>query len=420
MNKKVLIFTIILTVISEAFASVKEDIIQIHNLCYKLLDSNLDSAIILANHAEFLAEKEGDEYLEAQSLYIKAYAFRTKEDQGKSFISYLKALNILTNLSSEEITNLKLDLLINTSEILINHYAYSEAIKYLDEGIQITERIGNQKTMLLLQYNKGMALRELGDHKQALNIFNKTLSLAYRLNDELRIIRSLNQKGLTLKDIKRYDEAKLTYQKMISFDYREQSPDKYKGIAWHNVAVIFNEEGDLVEAKEAYSKAAIYKSKRNNPSELFITYLDLSETLLKMNQIEDANHYAQLCEHLYIDCSLKPDNYKFFNLMSEIAYRQNKPKLVREYSQKYFDENEKFLTQQREILEVKDRYKMEVLTAGFFTELNADKNISLLEKVLWTIAILFVGILLITRIYTYLRKRSLSIQITQIKEEGTV
>ena len=409
-----------ITVISGSYASEKETIIEFHNKCYALLDTNLDSAILLANKAELLAKHEEDSYLQAQSLFIKAYAYRMKDDQGKSFISNLKALDLVTNLTSEKEIKLHLELLINTSEILMNHFAYLEAIQYLEKGIELAKQYNIQNRLLLLLYNKGISLKSNGNLEEALDTFNETLTLAYELNDELRILRSLNQKGLTLKDLKSYKSARTTYHEMINFQHSEKYENKYKGQAWHNIAGTYVGENDFERAKNAYLNALSYKMKRNKSEELFITYQDLAETLLKMNQIEEANHYAQLCLPLYSESSLDPDNYKFFNLMSEIAHQRNDSEGVRKYAKLYFEENEKFLNQQREILEVKDRYKMEVLTAGFFSELHADQNISILEKVLWSIAIFFTTILFLTRAYSYIRKRTLSIQINQIKDEGSV
>ncbi|WP_258100636.1 tetratricopeptide repeat protein [Marinoscillum pacificum] len=406
--------------LSEVIASDKDIIVKLHDKCYSLLDNNLDSAIILAEQAEKLALQENNLFLEAKSLYIKAFAYDAKQDLGKSFVLNLKALELLNKLKSKQASDTRIEILNNTGLILKQHYVYSEAIKYYDEGIDLAIENGNMELLAPLYYNKALALRHNNQLNEALEIIELSLLSAQKAKDESRVLRGLNQKGLILKDLEEFNRARDTYTEIIKYPFEKKSPEKYLGQAWHNIAVTYLNENNLDKAKKAYQKAILIKEQRNKPEDLFITYQDYSQTLLNLSELNEAYSYAQKCLVLYEHCDLDPDNYKFFNLMSEIAYRQNKPKLVREYSQKYFDENEKFLTQQREILEVKDRYKMEVLTAGFFSELHADQNISLLERVLWTVGILFTCILLITRIYTYLRKRSLSIQITQIKEEGTV
>lgn len=418
--KKFLYITLMLTVISGSYASEKETILEIHNNCYSLLDTNLDSAILLANKAEGLSEQEEEYFLQAQSLFIKAYALRMKDDQGKAFIANLKALDILENLSDEKSINLSLNLLINTGDILINHYAYPEAVQYLNEGILLAEQHNIQNKLLLLLYNKGMALRYSGRYDEALIIFNQTLTLANELNDGLRILRSLNQKGLTLKDLKKYDDARATHMKMLEFKFSDEPINKYKGQAWHNIGLSYVEEGKPEKAILPYLEAISHKEQDNNPSELFITYLDLSETYLKIGDLEEAKRYAQTCAPLYEQIPLSPDNYKFFNLMSEIAHQRNDSEGVRTYAQKYFDENEKFLEQQREILEVKDRYKMEVLTAGFFSELEANKNMSLMERVLWLLACGFMVFILASRLYSWNKKRLLTLHISRIKDEGIV
>ena len=409
-------------ILQNALGVKKRDILDLHNQCYSLLKTNIDSAIILSEVAEIEAAKLEDNYLQAQSLYIRSYAYKIKKDLGKSFVLNLKALEFLHHPDSDKTIKTKIELLQNTGLILKQHYAYSESILYYDDGIELALKNGINDNIFLapLYYNKALSLRHTNQLNEALASIDECLKIAINYNDEARILRSLNQKGLILNDLKRFQKARETYSEIIQFDFVKQSPAKFIGQAWHNTALTYLGESHFRMAKAAYQKAIHFKENENKAEDLFISYHDLSETLLNLDELNQASKYAKKCLALYEQCDLDPDNYKFFNLMSEIAYRQNKPKLVREYSQKYFDENEKFLTQQREILEVKDRYKMEVLTAGFFSELHADQNISLLERVLWTVGILFTCILLITRIYTYLRKRSLSIQITQIKEEGTV
>lgn len=421
LGMKTIFLTILLTTNFSLLASYNKAITTLHNKCYTFLDTNLDSAIILANNAELLAQQNEDPYLQAKSLFIKAYAFRMKDDLGKSFIANLGALELLENSSTENSINMFLDLLLNTGEILLKHYAYPEGIQYFDRGIKIAQQGNIQNRLLLLLFNKGMALRYNGKYDEALATFDQTLRIATELGDELRILRSLNQKGLTLKDLKSYDLARTTHMKMVNFQYNNQSSDKYRGQAWHNIGLSYLEEGNLTSAKEAYEKAIkSFNATNNNSEELFLAYMDLSETFTKLGQVNQAFEYAQLCETLYGKCELSPDNYNFFNLMSEIAHLRNDTKMVRYYAQKYVDENQRFLNQQQEILEIKDRFKMEVLAAGFFSEIEANKNISLLERVLWTIASIFTIIILITKIHTWYKKRSLSLQINLIKEEGPV
>lgn len=406
--------------IAELSASALDDIKKFHTDLIRLLQHDVDSALILAEQAEELSSKEQEVYLQAKSLYLKICAYKKKGIHGESFKDNLKAIKLIENLSSDEAALLSINLSLHIGNTLDLHFAHREAIKYLNRGLKIAKKNGQFKECLQLYYTKAMTLRHSQDLQEALHIINLNLKLSRQLKNDLWTLRNLNQKGLILKDLKQYEEARVTYNQIINFPVKHEAETIHLGRSWHNIAITHFEEGSLSLARKAFLQALAYKRIKNSPKDLFITYSDLSKTLLNLDSIDEAYAYAQLCQPIYETLELDPHYYNHFNVMSEIAYRRNDARMVRLYAQKYYNENQKFLLQQKEILEIKDRYQMELLSEGFFAELEADENISLLEQVLWSLAIAFLCILLSIKLYSYLRKRSLSIAINQITEEGLV
>lgn len=355
------------------YASDKAGIDSLHQQAYRLLDSNPDSAFVLATIAEAKAFSRGLKFEEGNSLFIQAYIYSQKEELGKAFVLYLRALEILRPLKAEKALLAYTKILLNTGIILKQHYAYPQAIQYYDEGIGIAWKQKFNERLLKLYFNKAEALRQIEEFDQALGTIKSALDLAQREKDEDMILSSLNQRGLILKDMGRYEEARASYRRIIGFEFDKLSPEEYRGRSWHNIAVTYVEEKRHQEAAEAYHKALNEKI-IGDEKRLYITWLDLGEVYYLLGDYKKAYEMEQKALALYDEMLLLPDHYALFSLLSKTTYKLGEHEQSHAYSERFIAVNKRFLQAQKEILQVKDQYKMEILTAGFFLELEASKT----------------------------------------------
>ena len=412
---RVWFYVIVLGISNATLGAGEADINILHNQAYVLLDSNPDKALSLAKQAETSAHAKGYDFLEANSLFIQAYLYRHKfHELGKAFVINLEALSLLRSLKEEKAIKVYANVLVNTGEILKQHYAYPEAVQYYDEGISIAINHGLIDTLIKLYYNKAVALRHNGDFNYAVETIDKAIHLSTLENDEYKLISAINEKGIIQKDQGLYQSARQSYQLIIDFEFKELNPAKYVGRAWHNTGVTYQEEEDYSKALQAFKKAVVFHSEQRKNSDQFTTWLSLSQTYYFLKQYDEALMIGTKAEAAYNAVSLLPDHYELFDLFSKIYYSMDHSDHSHEYSQKYVGENKAFLKAQEEILRVKDQYKMEVLTAGFFQKIRSEDTQRKLKLYLTIGSVFFLIILSARHIRWIILKKTLSKELRKL------
>jgi len=215
-------------------------------------------------------------------------------------------------------------------------------------------------------------------------------------------------------EFEKTDIAREYYQKIISCSFAESS---YKGRAYHNIAQSYSLEKDYISSKDFYLKAVTEKQIKNKPSELFITYTDLAQTYMMLGDFDQAMTYGKKAELYYNDVYLLETNYRVFYLLSEIAHEQQNFDLDRIYKQRYVTENKAFLGKQRQILKENERFKIELVLAGYNQEINSNDQISSLNQ--WLIALIIMGLLipLLMRLRGEWKKRILEKELIEAMED---
>ena len=294
---------------------------------------------------------------------------------------------------------------------------------YYDEAIPLAKKYQMSKQLIKLYHNKAEALRQLKKLDQALATIESGLRLAHVEKNEHQILSSLNRQGLILKDMGRYEEARESYRRMIGFKFDQVPPEKYRGQAWHNIAVTYVEEKKYTEAESAYLEAAKENEKRPDSQRKYITWMDLGEVYYLMGHYQKAYEMEQKALALYDDVLLQPDHYAIFSLLSKITYKLGEHDQSHTYSRRFEEVNKSFLQAQKEILQIKDQYKMEILTAGFFLELQASKTREQHRMLLMILAcaVLFFGVLFsYEKIKQYKVRRSIKKAILDIEQESEI
>lgn len=401
-------------------ASDQVEIDTLHQRAYRLLDTDPDSAFVLAVGAEAKAVDRELDLEEAKSLFIQAYLYRQKDELGKAFVLYLKALELLRPLEAEQAVLNYVKILLNTGVILDLHYAYPQAIKYYNEGIRVAEQHRMNDRLLKLYYSKAMSLRHNKEFEEALATIRQGLALARKERDEEWTLSALNQRGLIFKDMGLFEEARSNYWQMIDFEFNKSSPEKYKGQAWHNIAVTYMEEENYKEAEIAYLRAVSGNLKRPDSKEAFVTWMDLGETYFLTKNYEKAYEAAQKALAIYDQVLLLPEYYILFDHLSNITYKLGEYNLSRKYSERFVAVNRRFLQAQNEILQVKDQYKMEILTAGFFQEVEAAETEKQYQMILVILVTLFISAFVFEKTRQYYIRRSIKLSLQKIERDSAV
>ena len=160
-------------------------------------------------------------------------------------------------------------------------------------------------------------------------------------------------------------------------------------------------------ARNEYYTALQYKLERNSPSDLFITYLDLTEVHLNLGELQVANQMGQKAESLYEHVALKEEHYKLFSGLKDVCFEMSEYDLGKSYVKKFEDESHQFITRQSEVLEQKEQFKMDLILAGFYQEIEIkDEKIALVYNLLGGGVFLVVLFFLLGARYNFWRLRA--------------
>ena len=368
----------------------EEEIDQYNDQTIDLLD-DLDSCILRIQYSIEQSESIDYEFGLAYAQYLKGYVHRMQDELGKAFLANLKGLHILEGVNDERAPETQLRLHINTGEILQRHFKFSEAIKYYSEGLKIAKSHEKLENWIAdLNYNIAVSYQSKGDLQMAMEYVNEAYKSAKDENDENILINAVNLAGLIFKDNHAYDSAIFSFNKMLKHVYDNLDANKYKGRAYHNLANTYAEQGDTSKAISCFLKALEHKKIRNSPQQLFITQNDLAELYFLKGDYYAAHDWIEQCLEHYGEMRLDPDHYKVYDMARKISSVLGNPENVDRFANRYFDENKKFIQQQEKLIEIRDQFKMELLTASFFVELERNERIEQLNNVIIFISFLFV------------------------------
>jgi len=402
---------IFLAFTTQPFLSTETAIDQFQKETINYLDSDLDNCLFRINQSITASQDLDYDYGEAYGLYLKAYVHRTQDDLGKAFVVNLKALSILNAMMTSRAIDTKVRLYLNSGEILKKHFKYDEAIQYYKEGLEIAQNNNLENWVIDLQYNIGNAYRGKGDLSNAFDYIHRAYTRAIPRDDEHTVVNALNIMGLIFKDNGSHDTARFYFQKMLTYDYHKLNENKYRGRAYHNIANTYGQVMEYDKAEVAFKKALNEKRIKNRPKEVFITEIDLAELYHQMGRLEDADRLAKACVSKYDHIGLDPDYYKIFDLQRKISSDLERFEELDFYANRYVEESTKFVAQQEELIRIRDQFKMEILTASFFVELERNNRISYLNQIIIMLLMTVIVILLVFKCAQVLSKRSLEKEI---------
>ncbi|WP_258103679.1 hypothetical protein [Marinoscillum sp. MHG1-6] len=413
-----LLLTFVLALsISVLLAASEKSIQEQHSIAYKLFESDPQTALLIGKETEKLAHQQGFEVLEANSIFIQAWVYKIQNEQGKRFLLYLKALEVLEPVkdSDGEATSLYLTLMRNTGVILKEHFAYPQASKYFDEALEIAERMQDYKMMARIFQNKASLEIEQHQHPQALTFINEGIKQARKVDDQVLLMDLLNERGLVQIELGHLDAARENFQDLIQLAAKRPDLIKYVGLSWQNIGYAYSKELKTEEAITSYLKANdIWNNSTGYDYERFMVFLNLSESYQISGDMKMAEAMGLRAIDLYPNVDLKPDHYTVFDVMSSIYFAQEQYLKSHENAIRYREENEKFLAFQDEMIKVKDQYKMEVLAAGFFVEKNSAKNENIYLTLITIISSIFTILLIAGFVRQHYKKQAIKKSILDI------
>jgi tetratricopeptide (TPR) repeat protein len=379
-----------------------------HKYVYTIMNTEPDAALKLAKESEQSAKKEGYILEEANSIFIQAWVYYHRRETGKSFLHYLSAIELLRPLTHKKPEADLLSLLLsNIGDLVVEHHSTEDAINFYDEGILIATRHQLWKRLTYLHLNKAELLRKEKRPNSAFEDIEMALNYVKKFGDIELLALCMNEKGLIESELKLTDSAITTFQSILELKLATSISHYHYGKAWHNIGHIYSEKGEMYKSMDAFLQSVKIKSHNKDKTQLFITWKNICELHILQENWISALEYGNKAISLYENVTVLPENYRIFEYMSSIYFENGDFIKSHEYAQKFISENSRFLEEQEKMIQVKDQYKMELLTAGFFMESKRDKNESIYFTIISSIVSLFTIVLIAGMTRQYYIKQSI-------------
>lgn len=418
---KVVSFLWFFTLANGLFAISKKQVDRIHSQVYDLLEKSLDSASSLTDLALQASIELGYEWGEGNSLFLKGYIARERNELSQSIVYYLKAINVLDGLDDEKAVSARIKLLTNCGAILEDHKKFDEAIDYYGQAIELAGQNNLGKRLLVAYYNRASAYFEQGNYQQAGNDASIALEFSKSQSDEFRTLYCFNLLGLIYMNVDQFSLAREYFKKIIDYPFvNVETPSVYMGRAYHNLANSYVREQNNNLAEQYYLLAIEQKQIARDSEDLFISYMDLAELYEKSGSLSDSKDYAVLAYQLYEDIPLNSDYYKIFDILRKISFRARDYELANNYAVTYQLENEKFLQEQRKVLEFKEQFTIDLVIAGFQQEVASNQKISYLNHWIFGLLVISVLVLLAIKLRGHWVRAVIAREINQIENSSVV
>ncbi len=195
------------------------------------------------------------------------------------------------------------------------------AFQYINQSIDIAEKIYYKKGMANGYHTKGMLYWYRSDHQLASEFFFKALNLRKEIEDHVGLARSYNNIGNIYFQQKNYRDALSYYQ--TSLNIRRDIKDSIGLIySYNNIADVFVKQKKHKNAVSQYNKAlTIAIEKKYTDGEAFINS-NLGAFQLQMKAYQPAYLYFENAYALYQKSNNKNGIAQNLNFMSNILIEQ--------------------------------------------------------------------------------------------------
>ncbi len=174
----------------------------------------------------------------------------------------------------------------NIADIYFDKGELGQALKYLDDALNVSTKSGdiNQTTNIYRQ--KGMVLYDSGLYSQSIKHYEKAIELNKKMGKEKESLHLLNELGNNLFNVYQYDNALEVFQQSITIAEKFNDPIIIDIL--DHMADIYFSKGNLRQAIQYYKKAIQAAEKYNRKDLISSLKNNLGVVYYKLGYYDDA------------------------------------------------------------------------------------------------------------------------------------
>ena len=223
---------------------------------------------------------------------------------------------------------------------LIKTKEADKALSYVNEALEIANRLDLPKGKANLTHHKGMVYWYKGDYELASKYFFEALALREELKDKLGLSRSYNNIGNVFFEQENYEQALQYYT--LGLEMRKELNDSTGLIySYNNIADIFLKENNFPEALRNYKTALDLGVRTQHKGGQTFVLQNLGLFYREKNQIDSALYYFNKSFSAAVEIEDKVNISFNLNQIAKIALENrdfNKALELAEQSRKYSTE----------------------------------------------------------------------------------
>jgi serine phosphatase RsbU (regulator of sigma subunit)/Tfp pilus assembly protein PilF len=198
----------------------------------------------------------------------------------------------LNNIEKVKFQNARAQALNIIGGIYYNKANHDEAINYYNKSLTLSDKIGNKRGIANTLYNIGIIYFDKGDQEKAISSYTKSLEMCEEIENKKGIAQALNSIGVIyayqgnhVKAIKNYTQS-LKIAEEIGFK---------KGIASYlkNIGLIYYDQGDFVNALDYYNQSLEIKREIGNQSSIASALNSIGIIYFDQRQFDKAFNYYE-------------------------------------------------------------------------------------------------------------------------------
>ncbi|MEO9966449.1 MAG: tetratricopeptide repeat protein [Reichenbachiella sp.] len=395
---------------------IADRISEVHSQAKNYYVTHPDSTIILLQIALEESKEANYNYGEAKSNFILG-SLMDREGNTDQAVSYLlDALTVFIGMNDQKSLADQAKVCLLLGVIYRQHYRINEAIDFYDKGMTFALEASDQKTFIQLLHNKAIILRKIGEAEKAKQLLISKFEMI-EANDKEQQLKTYNELGLVYHELNVFDSARSFYQQMIDLETGSVA-SRFRGQAYHNLANLFQQQKDYVEAWRNYEKALAEKEPLGNAKDLFITYQDMANLALIQGNSNLALSYAEKATPLMPELPETSEYFDQFKLLAQCFESVDIDKSYA-YISMYGEKYEAFEKVQKDLIEKGQGYKMDLITANYFNKQRQDQQQA---KLYWTLAsaliFLFLGGFVSRKLWKIYRYKSPEVALSTIKNQN--
>jgi serine phosphatase RsbU (regulator of sigma subunit) len=284
----------------------------------------------LATNPPFLLKNTYKKFL-STVFHRKGLAYDYQDSISEALKYYNKSLNISEEIGDKRAMSKSLN---NIGIIYKNQGDIPKALEYYNKCLEITEKLGDKRIIAICLTNIGIIYYNQDDISKALEYYNKGLNYFEELGDKSGISYSFHNIGIIYAKQGNFSKALEYNNKCIKIC--EELDDKSSiSKALGNIGNIYLEQGDISKALEYYNKSLLIKEELEDKSGISNSLINIGSIYLKRNENLKAIDCAKRAYSLAKETSNVERISEAAKLLEEIYAKQGNFKLSRQYFGEY-------------------------------------------------------------------------------------